>query len=123
KIAPRIGLWILTLLALAAPLSAGELHFVTEDFPPFTYATDKLTSDRPRQGAGPLSEIVQAVCVRLQQRCSIEVHPWRRALAMAESGAVDGIFTVVQSPEREQHFFITRMLITSRYSVFAHERS
>jgi polar amino acid transport system substrate-binding protein len=121
KIAPRIGIWIFS-LALATPLSASEWHFVTEDFPPFTYATGKHALGA-RHGAGPLTEIVETVCARLQQTCSIAVHPWRRALAMAENGDADGIFTVVRSPEREQHFYITRMLITSRYSVFAHASS
>ena len=42
---------------------------------------------------------------------------------MAEQGEVDGIFTVVRSPDREREFHISRMLVMSRYSVFARDES
>lgn len=112
---------LLTCLGLQACISMGaELHFVTEDFPPFTYPAEPVSGTHDASpAAGPLVEVVQAVCERLQYRCRIELHPWRRALDLAERGEADGIFTVVHSPEREAHFHITRMLVTSRYSVFA----
>lgn len=96
--------------------SAAPWHFVTEDFPPFTYPAGEPASDG---AAGPLVEIVQAVCWRLQQDCTIALYPWRRALLLAEQGQADGIFTLVRSPKREQLFHISRMLVTSRYAVFA----
>lgn len=90
---------------------AEELRFVTEEFPPFSYSRGAIAS-------GALPEIVNATCARLQWRCRIEVLPWRRALQLAEDGEADGIFTVIQSPAREQAFFITPMLVTSRYDFF-----
>lgn len=115
--------WLMLSLCLqAGALMATELHFVTEDFPPFTYALGEPSStDEATRAAGPLAEIVQAVCTRLQYRCRIDIHPWRRALALAERGEADGIFTVVRSPRRETFLRITRMLVTSRYSVFARD--
>lgn len=114
---------LVLLLSLQASVSiAAELRFVTEDFPPFTYALKTPASSNAGVHAdGPLVEVVLAVCERLRYRCRIDIHPWRRALDLAERGEADGIFTVVHSPERDAHFHITRMLVTSRYAVFSHD--
>jgi len=99
---------------------ADELRFVTEDFPPFTYASATATEDR---AAGPFVEIVAAVCARLRIDCPVQLLPWRRALALAENGEAQGIFTVIRSPDRERAFHLTRMLVTSRYGVYARSAS
>ncbi len=112
------------LLLGAAQVSAAQWRFVTEDFPPFTYPADApLSTDAGVDAGGPLVEVVQTVCVRLQQDCTITLYPWRRALRLAEQGQADGIFTLVRSPQRQQIFHITRMLVTSHYSVFARDDS
>lgn len=110
--------WLLSAPALAAPWT-----FVTEDFPPFTYATKAPVPAGGDQASGPLVDIVHAVCQRLAQDCTVTLHPWRRALRLAEHGEVDGIFTVVRSPPREAAFHLTRMLVRSRYSIFVRQHS
>lgn len=112
----RIALWMALALAVGDS-HAEQLRFVTEDFPPFTYAATHTTDDD--RAAGPFVEIVEAVCARMGIDCPIQLLPWRRALALAEAGEVDGIFTVIRSPERERAFHLTRMLATSRYGVYA----
>ncbi len=108
-------------LALMGNCQADELRFVTEDFPPFSYATAATgTEDR---AAGPFVEIVAAVCARLRIDCPVQLLPWRRALALAEDGEAQGIFTVIRSPDRERAFHLTRMLVTSRYGVYARSAS
>jgi len=108
----------------AAPAMAEQWAFVTEDFPPFTHPAEDLGSlETGVLAGGPLVEIVQSICARLSRECTIMVHPWQRALRMAEQGEVDGIFTVVRSPDREREFHISRMLVMSRYSVFARDES
>ncbi len=54
--------WLMLSLYLQAGASmATELHFVTEDFPPFTYALGEPSSTgEGTRAAGPLAEIVQA---------------------------------------------------------------
>ncbi len=113
---------LLCVAQMATAQAALQLHFVTEDFPPFTYAAAP-SNDGQKRAAGPLVEIVEATCERLQAQCRVELLPWRRALRDAEQGLVDGIFTVIESPERHERFFITRMLVRSRYSVYALEKN
>lgn len=110
---------ILAGMAFILAMPAGAWQFVTEDFPPFTYpATHSAPGSADAAGAGPMAEVVQAVCARLARPCSITVYPWRRALALAEAGQVDGIFTVIRSPQREQAFHVSRMLVTSHYGLY-----
>lgn len=88
------------------------LRFVTEPFPPYTYAIDG-------RAAGPMVDVLYAACGRLGWQCSIEVLPWRRALNMAQRAEVEGIFTVVDSPERRQYFHVSPPVIEARYVLFA----
>lgn len=112
------------LLLGSAAAQAAPWRFVTEDFPPFTHPAEDVGSlENGVTAGGPLVEIVQAVCVRLERECSIILYPWQRALRMAEQGEAEGIFTVIRSPDRERAFHISRMLVRSRYSVFARNDS
>jgi len=116
--------WIAIVVGLVAAVGncqANELRFVTEDFPPFTYGS--ATTDTEARAVGPFVEIIEAVCARMEVDCPVQLLPWRRALALAEAGEVDGIFTVIRSPDRERAFHLTRMLVTSRYGVYAHSAS
>ena len=101
----------LALLALPAR-AAPELYFVTEPFPPFSYAEQ----GKP---AGPMVAVLQAVCAELKRSCRIEVMPWRRALALAQRGEADGIFTVVDTPERRAYFHISDPVVDAGYTLFA----
>lgn len=101
------------LLAVAAlQAAAAPMRFVTESFPPYTFAIDG-------RAAGPMVDVLQAACVKLAWSCSIEVLPWRRALFMAQRGEVEGIFTVVDSPERREYFHVSPPVIEARYVLFA----
>ncbi len=116
----NLSILLLWLLSTAATASSVQWRFVTEDFPPFTYPADASVSNTAGVGAaGPFVEVVSAICARLQYQCTITLYPWQRAFRLAEQGQVDGIFTLARSPQREQIFHISRMLVTSRYSVFA----
>lgn len=110
-------------LALALALCAGpaiaatsgsaglSLRFVTEPFAPYNYEVE----GRP---AGPMVDLLNAACAELQWRCQVEVLPWRRALGMAQRHQVDGIFSIVNTPERRAHFHLTVPVIDARYTLF-----
>ncbi len=93
-----------------------QLRFVTEPFLPYTY-------EASGRAAGPMVDVLLAACARLQWQCAIEVLPWRRALAMAQRGEVEGIFTVVDSPERRQYFHVSPPVIEARYMLFTRSGS
>ena len=69
--------------------------------------------------AGPMLEIIQAACGMAQITCTAEIMPWRRALALAENGRVDGIFSILLNESREKKFFLSDPIIRTAYSFFA----
>lgn len=109
----RAGCVLLACLWTSAAPAAGAstLRFVTEPFPPYTY-------EQQGRAAGPMVDVLQALCETLKKRCRIEVLPWRRALAMAQQGEVEGIFTVVDAPERRIYFHVSAPVIDARYTLF-----
>jgi len=104
-------------LVVAVGVSAPTLaqppvkRFVTEHFPPYTYA-------QAGTAAGPMVDVLQAACARLRWQCAVEVLPWRRALGLAQNGLVDGIFTVVDTPERRSYFHVSVPVLGARYTLF-----
>ena len=114
----RVGLALLTALSLQQTAKAAEYSFVTEHFPPFNYAIPGSN-----EGAGPVAEIVRAVCNKIKAQCSIHVYPWRRALSMVQHGEADGIFSFLRTPEREPFFYFSEPIVESAYAFFAHSGS
>lgn len=101
--------------ALASPpqqQQQQQRYFVTEAFPPYTFM-------RAGQAAGPMVDVLQEVCIQLAWSCRIEVLPWRRALAMAERGQADGLFTLLDTPERRELFRPSSPVLDGRYTLFA----
>lgn len=70
------------------------------------------------KAAGPLAELVALACQRLGHHCRVQVLPWRRALELAESGKAEGIFAVLDIPQRQRYLHVSRMLVAARYSFF-----
>ena len=99
------------LVGSAMAAQTAERRFVTEQFPPYTYAENG-------RAAGPMVDLLEAVCAELRWRCRVEVLPWRRALAEAQRGEADGIFTVVDTPERRSYFHVSVPVIEARYTLF-----
>lgn len=112
--------WLLVaLLCLGQPCSAADnagttdtLHFATESLPPFNYEENGAP-------AGPMLEIIQAACNIAQLTCTAEIMPWRRAIALAENGRVDGVFSILLTESREKKFFLSDPIIRTSYSFFA----
>ncbi len=103
----------IALFTFASSVHAGvPLQFVTEPFPPFNF-------EESGRAAGPMVEILQAVCKDAKLTCTTQIMPWRRALAMAESGQVDGIFSILHGPEKAQNFVLSEPIIRTAYSFFA----
>ncbi len=114
-----VWLCMLAMLGMAqaqaqeAEKTQASWHFVTEPFAPYT---DESKTGR---ATGPMVEVLETACAQLKRHCKIEVLPWRRALRLAQNGEVDGIFTVLDTPERRSLFHISVPVIDARYTLFA----
>ena len=106
----------LSLSLLLATAVAAEpppvLHFGTEAFPPYVV-------ERQGRAVGPMVEVLRAACERLAWRCELSLLPWRRALAEAEAGRLDGLFPLLQTPERERLFHFSSPVLNARYALFS----
>jgi len=93
----------------SASASPVTLQFVTKQFPPYAYSGPE---GRP---AGPMVDLLFAACAKAQLPCTVSVLPWRRALRLTETGEVDGIFPIVDSPQRRADFDLSVDVVRGRY--------
>lgn len=91
---------LLTLCLSLAPLStslAETLHFVTEEYAPFNYLKDgKIT--------GIAVDQIDAITKAAGIDYTMEIMPWARAFAMAESQPKTCVFTTGYNRERADRF-------------------
>lgn len=113
-----IGVWLAFSNARAA-----EMRFVTEPFDPFVTAGTGDKNADMQQAVGPLVDIVQAACQRINISCSVTMFPWRRAFYMAKEGRVEGILPIAKASDRERFFFFSDTVIESASSVFVQSAS
>jgi polar amino acid transport system substrate-binding protein len=86
----------LSLAPLSAPL-AETLHFVTEEYAPFNYTKDgKIT--------GISIDQVKAITKAADVDYTIEIMPWARAFAMAQTQPMTCVFTAGYNRERADRF-------------------
>jgi polar amino acid transport system substrate-binding protein len=116
----RLAMTILAALSLplwcAASYAADSLHFVTEPFPPFNY-------DENGVATGPTVKIVREVCTRIKIECTFEILPWRRAIMLAEQGKANGIFAIINTPDRAKIFYFSTPIVETAYSLYAMDAS
>ena len=94
----KYKLIILMMIILLAPQSvfaARQLNFATDPFPPYYYEEDNI----PR---GLQYELAKIVFDKMHLGFKLTFVPWKRALLMAESGKVDGIFGLRKTEERQR---------------------
>ena len=107
---------MLSAAAMPRVQAQAAMSFVMEPFPPF------VTLDKGI-AAGPLPEVVRAVCAAIQTQFKFEGMPWRRAYVTAEMGSVDGIFVFVHTLEREKDFYFTDAVVQTAYALFVRQNS
>lgn len=119
--------WIATLsvfLSIQTPSISGAeagpkplvLKFATEPYPPFQY-------EEAGKPAGPLIEVLQAVCATAEFVCTAEMMPFRRSLKTTDAGILDGISIALRTPEREKSFFVTDDVVRTSFAFFTHAGS
>lgn len=85
---------------IAFTAKAAEIRFATEPYPPYAFADDTGIA----RGAGV--EQIHAMMAGMQTKIyySIDVMPWARAIALAETRADHCTFAAARTPEREDRF-------------------
>lgn len=101
----------LAAMLLATPCAfARTLTFATDPFPPFYYEKDGMPQ-------GMQYELAKIIFSSMHTRFKIKFVPWKRALLMAESGKVDGVFGLRKTPERQRWMIFPDEPLMNVYTV------
>lgn len=65
-----------------------------------------------------MTEIIREALTRSGYEATVEFLPWKRALASAQNGKHDGLFTVWYRPEREEWFLFSDPLLSNTLVFF-----
>lgn len=119
----KIAKWLfmagLMMTMIVPPLYAEDapIKLATQEYPPY------IVQDG-NSAKGLTVDIVKEVFSRMKRNISLEFYPWARALAVLESGQVDGLFTIKRTPERESTMlFPNESLISQDYVFFVLKNS
>jgi polar amino acid transport system substrate-binding protein len=107
----------LILSLAAAPVAAADVvHFTTEDYPPYNYRVGGEI-----RGAG--YDQVLLMMKEINVPYTIEMMPWARAIALAESEPLHCVFTTAHIPEREKLFKWVEPIAVGRNFMVSHKNS
>lgn len=105
----RLFLWIL-LLSLSPAQAMDELRLTNGEWAPY------LGAELPHYGIA--SRIVEEAFALEGVRVRWEFHPWARSLLLAERGDRDGSAVWLNSPQRQETFFVSDPILDSNYYLF-----
>lgn len=100
---------LLFVSALSTETFAKTIKFTVQDSPPFGFTEGTEVK-------GGAAEVMKKVCEKLKWTCEMNVVPQKRGLALAESGENDGIWAIIQIPEREKYLTHSVPTWTSKLS-------
>jgi ABC-type amino acid transport/signal transduction systems, periplasmic component/domain len=114
----KTALPLVAALAFGSPIVAQEsIVFTTEQYKNFAY----LDVDGRKRGAGV--DQVEAIAKIAGLPYSIEIMPWARAIALAETQPMHCVFAAARTPEREARFKWVTALYTDRNVLVSHSGS
>ncbi|MCC8932104.1 substrate-binding periplasmic protein [Rhizobium sp. 'Codium 1'] len=101
----------------AAPVAAADtVHFTTEDYPPYNYREgDQIV------GAGYDQLLLMMKEINIPY--TIEMMPWARAIALAETEPMHCVFTAAHIPERDKKFKWVEPVAVGRNFMVSHRKS
>ncbi|WP_428619519.1 substrate-binding periplasmic protein [Shewanella sp.] len=106
------SLWFFSLLILSLPCTAASLRMLTEEWAPMSYQEDGVP-----KGYGVT--LVQRLAEKLGEPANIEVLPWARAYAIADSEPNILLFATSQNQQRNRLFDFVGPIATTRISIYA----
>ena len=112
------SLWMTCLVSMSIPVASAEtLVLAAADSVPTAYV------DNGKQ-TGMLVDVITAVFKRTGYSIEIAIMPWARCLAEVKSGKIDGIFSVYQTPARQEFLtYADEVLITQVQAFFVRKDS
>lgn len=109
-------LLLMTSIGVQASEEAASLRFVTQDFPPFSYAEND-------QAAGPFKDIADAVCKEAKLECPVVVLPWGRAQDLVRRGGAEVLFPIGWNKDRGEWLRPSSAVVRTEYGFFANAAS
>lgn len=103
-------------MGLATAASAETIHFTTEDYPPYNYRQGNGYSGAGYKQVVELMKYVDA-------DYTVELMPWARAFALAETEGNTCVFTTAHIPERNDRFKWVEPLAIDRNFMIARKGS
>jgi polar amino acid transport system substrate-binding protein len=101
---------------LATPVIAEPLRLVTEDYPPYAFRENGILK-------GTSVEQIELMMKATGQAHTIEMMPWARALALAETQPMYCVFTTTHNAERDGRFKWVEPLLWGRTLLIRREGS
>ena len=105
-----IAAFLTAILLTATCAFARTLTFATDLFQPFYY-------EKEGEPLGIQYELAKIIFGRMNTRFKITFVPWKRALLMAESGKVDGVFGLRKTKKRQRWMIFPDEPLMHIYSV------
>lgn len=98
-------------IVLSLPAHAESLKFLTFKFPPFSQNVD----GKPK---GPFMDLISDVCKEMDDKCTFNTLPTRRAKDQIAKGQADGIFPFGWFPKRAEKFYFSVPFMLTEYGIF-----
>ena len=106
--------FLLILMLSPAVVTAEKLKFNTQDFRPFSYLEKGKV-------AGPVKEIIGAVCDKAGFEVEYALFPWRRAVMEAKGGQAQGLFVLGWNKPRTEWLYFSDPIVKTEYGFFFHD--
>jgi polar amino acid transport system substrate-binding protein len=94
-------------LLFGSAAQAGDIHLVTEEYPPFAFREDGTFK-------GSSIDQVEILMKDTGLNYSMDMMPWARALALAEKQPMHCVFTTAHNEERDANFKWVEPLLAGR---------
>ena len=102
----------LSIVCSPAGAQSISLHVVGQDIEPFYFL------GKNGQVEGALRNVMDSACKKMEAKCTFEIAPFRRSLAMLEEGTADVTAPLAKLPDREHYIVFSSPVVRSGYTFF-----
>jgi polar amino acid transport system substrate-binding protein len=98
-------------LLLSAPVTAKDLFFVGQEYPPFNWSEGSEVK-------GGVVEVMKMACERLEHHCKFGIVPLARGISMLKNGTADGVMSLIPNSDRTAFSLFSPTLVVSNVGYF-----